>query len=108
MKRAAVAPLRLSRLHHRLPWGQPHPEVVQSTTEFHHKITDALLPQADAVFDDTTAFDTAVAMLNAEPTVMQRLVGHMLLPGQLLTAGLLRRHQDLDLRECEGQEAEIL
>jgi hypothetical protein len=104
----AVSDLSLSRLNHRLPRSQAHPEVVQSTTEFHDEITDALLPQADAVFDDTTALDTAVDMLDAQPTVMQRLVGHMLLPCQLLTAGFLRRHQDLDLRECEGQEAEIL
>jgi hypothetical protein len=28
--------LSLSRLNHRLPRGQAHPEVVQGTAEFHH------------------------------------------------------------------------
>src|SRR5262249_58401874 len=32
----------------------------------------------------------------------------LLLQGQLRTAGLLRRHEDFDLREREGQEAQIL
>ena len=32
--------LSLSRLNHRLPRGQAHPEVVQGTTEFHHQIAD--------------------------------------------------------------------
>ena len=75
--------------------GSSAPEVVQGTTEFHHQIADAFFTQADAVFDDATTLDTAVDMLDAQPTVMQRLVGHMLLPCQLLTAGFLRRHQDL-------------
>ena len=39
---------------------------------------------------------------------MERLVGPFLLQGQLPTACLLRRHQDLHLREREGQEAQIL
>src|SRR5262245_58430032 len=42
--------LSLSRLNHWLPRIQAHPEVVQGTTEFHHQIADALLPQADPVF----------------------------------------------------------
>ena len=67
--------LSLSRLNHRLPWGQAHPEVVQGTAEFHHEITDALLPQADPVFDDATTLDTAVDMLDPQPTLVERLVG---------------------------------
>jgi hypothetical protein len=47
-------------------------------------------------------------MLDAQPTLMQCLVGPMLLPCQLLTAWFPRRHQELDVGECEGQEAEIL
>ena len=59
-----VVQVSLSRLNHWLPWAQAHPEVVQGTTEFHHQITDARLPQADPVFDDATALDTAVDMLD--------------------------------------------
>src|SRR6266487_3501116 len=50
--------LSLSRLNHRLPGGEAHPEVVQGTTEFHHEIADTLLPQADPVFNDAAALDT--------------------------------------------------
>src|SRR4029434_5926531 len=98
----------LSRLNHWLPRIQAHPEIVQGTTEFHHQIADTLLPQADPVFHNAAAFDTAIDMLNAQPTLVERLVGPLLLPGQLLTAWLLRRHRDLHLREREGQEVQIL
>ena len=80
---------------------------MQSPTEFHHPIADTRLPQAEPVFDDATALHTAVDMLDPQPTVMQRLVGELLLPCQLLTAWCLRRHQDLDLGECEREEAQI-
>ena len=33
---------------------------MQGTADFHHDITNALLPQADPVFDDATTLDTAV------------------------------------------------
>src|SRR5712692_7225032 len=98
----------LSRLNHRLPRGEAYPEVVQGTTEFHHQIADALLPQADPVFHDAAALDTAVDVLNPEPPLVERLVGPFLLQGQLPTAGLLRRHEDLHLRERERQKAQIL
>jgi len=39
---------------------------------------------------------------------VERLVGQFLLQGQLPTAWLLRRHEDLHLRERERQEAQIL
>jgi len=35
-------------------------------------------------------------------------LGQLLLQGQLLTAGLLRRHENRHLRERERQEAQIL
>jgi len=37
---------------------------MQGTAEFHHDIADALLPQADPVFDDATALHTTVDMLD--------------------------------------------
>jgi hypothetical protein len=55
--------------------------VVQGTAEFHHQITDTLLPQADAVFHDATAFHAAVDMLDPPPTLVERLVGPLLLQG---------------------------
>jgi hypothetical protein len=56
--------LNLSGFNHRLPGCEAHPEVMQRATECHHQITDALLPQADTVFHDATAFDTAVDVLD--------------------------------------------
>jgi len=81
---------------------------VQGTAELHHEIADALLPQADPVFHNPTPLDAAVDMLDPEPPLVERLVGQFLLQGQRPTAGLLRRHEDLHLRERERQEAQIL
>ena len=39
---------------------------------------------------------------------MQGLVGQLLLQGQFLAAGFLRRHEDLHLRQREREEAQIL
>jgi hypothetical protein len=103
-----IGHLSLARLKHWLPRIQAHPEVVQGTTEFHHQIADARLPQADPVFHNAAALDTAVDVLNPQSPLVERLVGPFLLQGQLPTAWLLRRHQDRHLREREGQEAQIL
>jgi hypothetical protein len=81
---------------------------MQGTAELHHEITDALFPQTDAVFHDAAALDTAIAVLDPEPPLVERLVGPLLLQGQLLTAWLLRWHEDLHFRERERQEAQIL
>ena len=61
---------------------------MQGTTDFHHDIADTLLPQADAVFDNATALDTPVDMLNPQPTAVQRLVRHVLCQRELLAAGV--------------------
>ncbi len=81
---------------------------MQGTAEFHHEIADALLPQADPVFDDATALHTAVDMLDPPAAAVQRLVGHVLLQTQFLAAWFLGRHEDLHLGERERQEAQIL
>ena len=81
---------------------------MQGTAQFHHQIADARLPQADPVFHHAAALDTTVDVLDAQPTLVERLVGELLLPGQLLAAGFLGRHEDRHLRERERQEAEIL
>jgi hypothetical protein len=54
---------------------------VQGTAEFHHQVTDPLLPQADAVLHDTTALDTAIDVLNPQPPLIEYLVGQVLLQG---------------------------
>src|SRR5262245_48464812 len=100
--------LSLSRLNHGQPGVQAHPEIVQGTAELHHEIADALLPQPDAVFHNATTLDAAVDMLDPQPPLVEHLVGQVLLQGELRTAGLLRRHEDLHLRERERQKAQIL
>src|SRR5262245_37857569 len=47
-------------------------------------------------------------MLDPESPLVEHLVGQVLLQGELRTAGLLRRHEDLHLGERERQKAEIL
>src|SRR5207237_7481395 len=81
----------LSRLNHWLPGRKAPPEVMQGTAEFHHQITDTLLPQANPVFHHPAALDTAVDVLDAQPTLVERLVRPLLLPRELLAARLLRR-----------------
>src|SRR5712692_7815642 len=61
---AQKAHLSLSRLNHRLPRREAHPEIMQGTAQFHHQIADALFPQPEPVFDNATALHTAVDMLD--------------------------------------------
>src|SRR6266704_727132 len=91
--------LSLSRLNHWVPGREAHPEVVQGTADVHHQIADTLLPQTDPVFDDATALDTAVAMLDPQPALGERLIRHLLLQRQFLPARFLHGHQDLHLGE---------
>ena len=81
---------------------------MQGTAELHHEIADALFPQTDAVFHDAAALDTAIDVLDPEPPLVERLVGQVLLPRELMTTGFLGRHEDLHFRERERQEAQIL
>ena len=53
---------------------------MQGTTEFHDQIADALFPQTDPVFDDVTALDTTVDMLNAQSASVQGLTCNNRLP----------------------------
>ena len=81
---------------------------MQGTADFHHDIADTFLPQAEPIFHDTAALDTAVDMLDPQPTLVQSLVREVLLHRELLTAGFLGRHEDLDLGQRTRQEAQIL
>ena len=74
---------------------------MQGTAEFHHQIANARLPQTDPVFHHATALDATVDMFDAQPTVVQGLVGQLLFQGEFLAAGFLRRHQDLHLGQRE-------
>ena len=81
---------------------------MQRTADFHHEIADALLPQTDPVFDDATTLHTAVHMLDPQPTAVQRVVGHLLLPRERLATRFLGGYEDRHLGEREGEKAQIL
>ena len=100
--------LSLSRLNHGLPRSQVHPEVMRGTAAFHDQIADTLLPQADPVLHDAAVLDTPVDVLDAQPTLVECLVGPLLLQGEVRTVGLLRRHEDRHVGERERQEAQSL
>ena len=51
---------------------------MQGTADFHYDITDAPLPQADPVFDDTATLDAAVDMLDSKSAGVERLVSSLL------------------------------
>ena len=76
--------MSLSRVNHWLPRGQAHPEGRQSTAEFPDQIAGLFFPQAHPVFKDAAALDTAVDMVEPQPTLVQRLVRHVLLPRERL------------------------
>jgi len=57
---------------------------MQGTTKFHDQIVDARLPQEEPIFDAATALDTATDMVDPQPTLVEPLVRHGLLPRALL------------------------
>jgi hypothetical protein len=76
---------------------------MKGAADFHHHITDALLPQADPVFDHATAFDTAVDMLDAQAAGVERPVRSLLRHGQVRARGFPGRHEDRHLGQREAQ-----
>ena len=103
-----ILPFEFIPIQSLLARGEAHPDIVQGTAAFHHQIADARLPQANSVFDDAATLDTTVDMRNPQPTLFERLACPLLHQRELLTAWLPGRHEALDLRKREGQEAEIL
>jgi hypothetical protein len=57
---------------------------MQSTAEFHDQIAGPFFPQANPFYDDAAALGTAVDMVDPQPTLVERLVRHVLLPREHL------------------------
>jgi hypothetical protein len=97
--------LSLSRLKHWLPRGQSYPEVVQGTAQFHQRITDARFPQAEPIFHDATALDTTMDMLDPQPTLVEDLVGPLLLSCQFagMRISTFRSVKARKPRSCNNQ-----
>jgi hypothetical protein len=81
---------------------------MQCTADFHDQITDAGLPETAGVVDDAAALDAAVDVLDARPPAGDPPIRGFLPARESPAPRLLRRHDQLDLVEREGQEAEIL
>jgi hypothetical protein len=64
--------------------GEDEPGMMEGTAEVPHQIVDTHLPEAASVFDAATALDTARDMVDPQPTLVQFLVRHVLLPRELL------------------------
>jgi hypothetical protein len=91
----ASVKLSLSRLHHWLPRGPPHPEGVQGPAEVPHQSAAPLLPPTHAGLHATTALDPAVDRRAPSAPLGEGLGGPWLLQGPRCTAGLLRRPEAL-------------
>jgi hypothetical protein len=81
---------------------------MQRTADFHDQVADARLPEAAGVVDDATALDAAVDMLDAHAPAGDATIRSFLRTGESPTSWFPRRHDDLDVVQCERQEAEIL
>src|SRR5215475_6157863 len=81
---------------------------MQGTADFHEQIADTRLWQAASVVDHAAALDAAVDVLDARPPTGDSPMRGFLLARKRPAPRLLRRHDDVDLRECEGQKAQIL
>jgi hypothetical protein len=81
---------------------------MQRTADFHDQIADACLPEAAGVVDDATALDAAVDMLDAHAPAGDATIRGFLRTRESPTSWFPRRHDDLDVVQCERQEAEIL
>ena len=81
---------------------------MQRTADFHDQIADADLPEAIGVMDDAAALDATVDVLDPDPATGDAPIGPFLGAREGPTPWLLGGHDDLDVVECEGQEAEIL
>jgi hypothetical protein len=58
--------------------------MMEGTADVPHQITDAHLPEAASVCDTAIALDTALDMVDPQPTLVELLVRHVLLPRELL------------------------
>ena len=82
-------------------------EFMQRTADFHNQIADARLSEAAGIVDNTAALDTTVDMLNAYAPAGDAPIRGLLRACELPSSRLPSRHDDLDLVECERQEAQI-
>lgn len=81
---------------------------MQATTGLHHLIPAVLAPQAEFVFDDPTAFDTANHMLNPHANTRNPTVLRFLIRRQGATARLFLGLRDRDPGDRKALKAQVL
>ena len=64
--------------------GEDEAGIMEGTADVPHQIADAHLPEVASVFDAVTALDTAMDMVDPQPTLVELLGRHVLLPHELL------------------------
>jgi len=64
--------------------GEDEPGMRPGTADVPHPIAAAHLPEAASVFDAATALGTAMDIVDPQPTLVERLVSHVLLPREVL------------------------
>jgi hypothetical protein len=73
---------------------------MQGTAEFHHEIADTLLPQADPVLHNTAALDTAIDVLDAQPTLVSSWSRSFLVGMRIATSGSMKARNP---RSCKSR-----
>jgi hypothetical protein len=81
---------------------------MQRPANFHHQIANPRFPEAVGVVDDTTALDAAVDVLETHATARDAPIGGFLGAGERPAPRFLGGHEDRDVVERAGQEAESL
>jgi hypothetical protein len=81
---------------------------MQRAADFHNQIADARLSEAAGLVDNTAALDATVDVLEAHAATRDASIGRFLAAREGSAAGLAGWHDDFNLVEREGQEAQIL
>src|SRR5918997_3666320 len=91
-----------------MPRTMTQAEIVHPTGNFHHDVTDRVLPVANSVLDDATALHTAHGMLNAHFLARDPLIFFFLHRGEFTTSRFLRRLLHGDVRYRKALKSHIL
>ena len=99
----------IERLDHGLPGGgDAETEIVERTANFHQHIAHAVFEQATRVFEDTTALDTAVDVLDGHAPTGKHLILSLLVVGEFAATRLPGRCSHRHPRQGKGQEPQVL
>lgn len=93
---------------HSFPGRAANTEVVQGTGDFSNHIACIVTGETDCVFEHATALDTAVDVLDADPSSRQFPVYGLLFVRQCAAARFLERCGTCHALQHEGEKAKIL